>query len=250
MRLRQVVLAARDLDRVCDELADVLGLGEPFADPGVAVFGLRNAVFPVGDTFLEVVSPVAEDTAAGRFIERRGGDGGYMVIVQTADLAADRRRVEALGVRVVWETELPDIATIHLHPRDVGGAILSLDVAEPPASWRWAGPGWPERSRTDVTTAVAAVELRAADPRALSQRWSRVLDRPAAASEAGGYAIPLDHGTLRFAAGGAAEAPGIAAFDVAARDPAGVLARARLRGLLSGDDALAIAGARFRVRPA
>ena len=57
VRLRQAVLAAADLDGVANELREVLGLGEPFADPGVAAFGLQNAVFALGDRFLEVVSP-------------------------------------------------------------------------------------------------------------------------------------------------------------------------------------------------
>src|SRR5215208_3455104 len=49
-----------------------LPLGEPYGDPGVAYFGLRNAVMPLGDTFVEVVSPIGEGTAAGRFLDRRG----------------------------------------------------------------------------------------------------------------------------------------------------------------------------------
>jgi hypothetical protein len=34
-RIRQVVLAARDLDPVANRLRDALHLGEPFSDPGV-----------------------------------------------------------------------------------------------------------------------------------------------------------------------------------------------------------------------
>ena len=42
----------------------------------------------------------------------------------------------------MWQITLDDIATVYLHPRDVGGALLSLDEPRPPASWRWAGPEW------------------------------------------------------------------------------------------------------------
>jgi len=66
MRLRQVALVARELDPVVADLTAVLGIEVAFHDPGVAEFGLRNAVMPVGDTFLEVVSPVQENTTAGR----------------------------------------------------------------------------------------------------------------------------------------------------------------------------------------
>jgi Glyoxalase-like domain len=103
LRLRQAVLAARDLDAVAGRLRAELGLGEPFADPNVAHFGLRNAVFALGDTFLEVVSPVAEDTAAGRWIERRGGDCGYMLMFQVGDVEAARARAGELAVREVFE---------------------------------------------------------------------------------------------------------------------------------------------------
>ncbi|MDQ3739822.1 MAG: VOC family protein, partial [Actinomycetota bacterium] len=141
LRLRQAVLAARDLDAAVERLRDALPLGEPFADPGVGHFGLRNAVMALGDTFVEVVSPVREDTAAGRHLDRRG-DGGYMVMFQLDDLAPARERAAALGVRTVWELELPDIVDVHLHPRDMGAAIVALDRCDPPEGWRWGGPDW------------------------------------------------------------------------------------------------------------
>ncbi len=98
---------------------------------------------PVGDTFLEVVSPKQEGTTAGRFLERQGGDAGYMVILQTDESMDDfRRRMQRLGVRVVWTADHDDIRGTHLHPKDVGGAILSVDWASPAESWRWAGPEW------------------------------------------------------------------------------------------------------------
>ena len=120
-RLRQVAVVARDCDTVAGELSQAFGWAQPYHDPGVGQFGLTNAVFAVGDTFLEVVAPAAPDTTAGRYLARRGGDGGYMAIFQVPDLAAARRRLPGLGVRVVWTADLPDIAGTHLHPRDVPG---------------------------------------------------------------------------------------------------------------------------------
>jgi len=135
-------MVALDCGLVAGELGRTFDWPQPFADPGVAQFGLCNAVFAAGDTFVEVVAPVEPGTAAGRYLERRGGGGGYMAIFQVPDLAAARRRVDLLGVRVVWTADLPDIAGTHLHPGDVPGAIVSLDWADPAESWRWAGPSW------------------------------------------------------------------------------------------------------------
>src|SRR3984885_7922975 len=97
MRLRQIALVAKDLAAARADICAVLGIDYAFDDPGVGKYGLRNAVFPIGDTFLEVVSPKQTGTTAGRLLEKRGGDGGYMVILQVDDLAAALGRVANAG---------------------------------------------------------------------------------------------------------------------------------------------------------
>jgi len=62
-----------ELEPVVADLEAVLGLAVAFRDPGVARFGLHNAVLPAGSQFVEVVSPTRMDTAGGRYLERRGG---------------------------------------------------------------------------------------------------------------------------------------------------------------------------------
>lgn len=168
MRLRQAVLAARDLEGTKRTL-EALGLRDPYRDPGVEEFGLDNAVYPVGDTFLEVVSPIRDDTTAGRYLDRVGTDpAGYMVIVQVDDLDDIRGRAERLRVRTVWSIDLDDIRASHLHPKDAG-AITSIDQPTGPASWRWGGPGWEERA---VPGRVRAVTLGAD-----AELWSGLLNR-------------------------------------------------------------------------
>lgn len=240
MRLRQVVVAARDLEKAVADLTAVLGIEVAYRDPLVATFGLVNAVMPIGDAFLEVVSPTTADAPARRFLDRRGGDGGYMVILQSDDLDADRRRVAALGVRIVWQGDLPDIRGTHLHPSDVGGAILSLDDATPPASWHWAGPAWERHVRTEVVRDVVGVELEAPDPAALAARWAEVLGRRIGA----GDTIALDGATLAFVRGATT---GIRGYALAAVDAAGAIARARARGLAVDGDAFVAAGTRFQL---
>ena len=64
-------------------------------------FGLNNIVMPVGGEFLEVVAPFRDDASGARYLARRGGDAGYMVILQDEDALAHRERLEAAGVRVI-----------------------------------------------------------------------------------------------------------------------------------------------------
>ncbi|HJP36842.1 MAG TPA: hypothetical protein QF901_12720, partial [Gammaproteobacteria bacterium] len=82
LHLRQIAFVAEKLQPVLDDLRGVLGLEVCFVDPEVDVFGLENSLVPIGTNFIEVVAPVKEGTAGGRYLERRQGDGGYMVITQ------------------------------------------------------------------------------------------------------------------------------------------------------------------------
>lgn len=172
-RLRQAVLAARDLDAVTDQLRRVLGLQEPFADPAVEHFGLRNAVFALGDTFLEVVSPIRPDTSAGRLIERRSGDCGYMLMFQVEDLGTARARASEAGVREVFEVSVDDMSEVHLHPSDVRAAIVSLSQPEPPESWRWGGPDWQSRK---APLQITGATITVAQPVGVAALWATILD--------------------------------------------------------------------------
>jgi hypothetical protein len=180
VRLRQAVLVAHELEPLAATIRSALGLDEPFRDPGVAEFGLVNVVFAIGDCFLEIISPTGPDTAAGRHLQRTGGDGGYMALFDLEDLASARARAEQNGVRVVWQIDLPDISGTHLHPQDVRGAIVSFDTPAAPASWRWGGPRWIDGQPADVrpNPRLAGLVVRVVDVEASARTWAGVLDAP------------------------------------------------------------------------
>src|ERR1700759_3013199 len=154
MRLRQIALVGQDLAAAEADIRAILGLDYAYNDPGVGKFGLKNAVFPVGETFLEVVSPKQAGTTAGRLLEKRGGDGGYMVILQVRDIADARAHIASAGAGVGEQADLQGgtVAMSHVHPRDVGGAILSVDYMHPWDRWEWGGPEGLQHVRSDVST--------------------------------------------------------------------------------------------------
>ena len=254
MRIRQLALVARDLTPAVPHLKTVFGLGDGFEDPGVGSFGLVNTVLPVGDTFLEVVSPKQEGTTAGRLLERRAGDGGYMVIIQVdgddLSLTRERDRMKDLGVRIVFDHALENIATLHLHPRDVGAAILSLDLACPSESWLWAGPDWESRTRSNLVHGIVGAALQSKDPQATAARWAQILDRPLESSREGDPAISLDAGsTLRFLPDRDGRGDGLSEIDLATKVPEQVLENARAQGLPvdSARRSIDLGGVRFHL---
>src|SRR4051812_24290270 len=153
-RLRQAVIVAAHQPAPEPALGTQLGLHDPFYDPSIIHFGLTNAVFTVGDTFLEVISPAREGTTAGRYRERIGGDGGYMATFQVPDIDDAQKRLIDLDVRVVFDGSHPDIADLHLHPRDVPGAIVAS--TRPGRRAPGASAGRPGRPRCPPASSRAA----------------------------------------------------------------------------------------------
>jgi hypothetical protein len=246
MRLRQVAFVANRLGPAVEDITSVLGIAVAYNDPGVGKYGLENAVMPIGDTFLEVVAPVKEGTTAGRLLEKRGGDGGYMVILQVDNISEARQRVTDLGVRVVDRWDGPGACYTHLHPRDVGGAILSLDSMYPRDRWEWAGPRWREHVRTNRTVTITGVELQANDPAAMAARCREVLGLPVSPADAG-HVIALDGGFIRFVGAGDGRGEGVSGMDVAAADRDAIIVAAKARGLPVSGDIVELCGVHVRL---
>ena len=103
IRLRQIVMVAADLDVVEQQIVDALGVELCYRDPGVEHFGLRNALFPIGDKLLEVVSPIRDGTTAGRFLDKRG-DAMHHLAIAVTDVGEALRRLADAGARLDDDT--------------------------------------------------------------------------------------------------------------------------------------------------
>lgn len=228
-RLRQLVIASETTDTI-DVLREVLELGAPYVDPGVKEFGLTNGVFAIGDQFLEVVVPEVETAPAQRFLNR-GGPGGYMVIFQTPDLEGVRAKADEMGIRRVWNADLKDISASHLHPADIGAAIVSIDEARPASSWRWGGPDWNKRSKPGRL--IGAV-IESPDSAALAKRWSDVLG-----AERAGNKVQLEDAALEFYP---ADTERLVAFHMHLPDADAALARAKRADLAVEGQTIHVAG--------
>lgn len=249
MRLRQIALVARDLEKNAADLTAVLGLSIAYRDPGVGRFGLANIVAPIGNDFIEIVAPIAEGTAGGRYLDRRGGDGGYMVILQGDDAEADCERIEEMGVRVVERISRPTYVANHYHPADTGGVLLSIDSVPgghwrvPDCDWAPAGPEWRAHRRGEIATALVGAELQSDDPEACAELWSRLLDVPLGL----GRVIRLANATLRFVPVTDGRGRGLGGIDVAVTEQGRAIDEARRRGLPVSGDTVTICGTRVNL---
>jgi hypothetical protein len=138
----------------------------------VGFFGLHNALFCIGDQFLEVVSPIQEGTTAGRLLEKLGGDGGYMALYEVDDLDARIDHVKSLGIRTVWEGTGDAIRGRHLHPRDTGGTLVSLDQPDVAGEWAWGGPEWKSRRSSSVVSGIDSFTVSVPDPESSRIHWT------------------------------------------------------------------------------
>lgn len=251
LRLRQVALVAQKLEPVLTQFTNVLGIEVCYRDPGIARHGLENALLPIGPVFIEVVAPVQPNTTAGRYLERRNGDGGYMFIVDCDDVGRRRTHVKAMGIRIIAENKKIDwspVESFQLHPKDTGGAILSIGThaagEDLMGGYHWAGRDWQKFVRSEPVSAVLGCDIQSNDPAALASRWSAIFERPVTTRD-GSPIIDLELGFARFVADTDGRGEGLSAVHLKTTDRTRILAAARAEKLTVKDDAIDICGTWF-----
>jgi len=251
LRLRQICLVASELDGPVDDLKTIFGLETCHHDPAVEKYGLTNALLPVGTNFLEVVAPFRNETAAGRYIDRRGGDGGYMVILQCDDAEARAARMTDIGVRIANRLDYGTYLGLQLHPKDTGGAILETSTdprgTAPDGPWHPAGDDWEGAIRTNVTTAMTGVEMQSGEPASLAKRWSEVLDVSLGNDAQGNPALNLENVEIRFIPAEDGRGEGLGGLDLQVADRGHILREAAARGCDIIDDTVLVCGTRFKL---
>lgn len=243
-RLRQICLVAPAIEPAASDIPAIMGLDICYRDPNVGRYGLENILMPVGDVLLEVVAPTREGTAAGRFIEKTGGRGGYMAIFSCADPRERGRNAETLGVRTAHTIDRPPYLGVQLHPRDCRAAFIEFNHTAgsdnvlgpyPPA-----GPEWHKAIRTDTTQALTGITMESPDPAGLAAHWGAIIG--CSATRGGTPELRLPNATIRFVEGTTEMMSGLT-FKVADRDA--VLRAARAKGLPVKDDGFRLCGVDF-----
>ena len=171
-----------------------------------------------------------------------------MLILQTDDFERELARFARLGVRRVWAKDLPDIRATHLHPKDIGGAIVSIDQPTP------AGVVALGRARLDAAGRPRRAAARGRRHRrrrrpggAWPRRWATVLGLSVPTAQGATQRLVLDGGWIDFEAADV-RGDGISGYTLAVADRDAVLARARDMGLAVACHAVMLFGTRIELR--
>ena len=248
MMLRQICLVAPHLEPVISDIAAIMGLEVCYRDGNVEKYGLVNALLPVDTILLEVVAPFQRGTAAGRFIEKTAGHGGYMAIFCCDDPDAHAARANAMGVRTANMITHAPYHGVQLHPRDCRAAFIEFNHTDgsddvlgvyPPA-----GPDWQKHIRKDVTKAIVGVEMQSPDPAGLAAHWGRIIGVGMTKAADDVPELKLPNATFRFVKGADEIMSGVE-FRVA--DVAKVCDAAKARGYKVSSNEFLIGGVKFRL---
>lgn len=246
VRLRQICLVARRLEPLVSDIAAILGLNVCYRDGNVAKYGLENALLPIDTTLLEVVAPIQDGTAAGRFLDKTGGRGGYMAIFACDDPDAWGRNAERLGVRVANVIDHAPYHGVQLHPRDCRAAFIEFNHTQDSddilGAYPPAGPDWQRAIRTDVTKTLIGVEMQSLDPQGLAAHWGRIIGIDARQGDDGHPEIALVNCRFRFVDGAGDMMSGLT---LQVGNLATILEAAKARGYAVTDRSFMLGGVSF-----
>jgi hypothetical protein len=248
LRLRQICLVAPHLEPVISDIAGIMGLSVCYRDGNVAKYGLENALLPVDTILLEVVAPFQQGTAAGRFLDKTGGRGGYMAIFCCDNPDARAKHAEKIGVRIANVIGHSPYHGVQLHPRDCRAAFIEFNHTDgsddilgpyPPA-----GPDWQKSIAKDVTQALVGVEMQSPDPQGLAEHWGRIVEIPVTKNAGGAPELKLPNCRFSFVKGATDIMSGLM-FRV--RDIARVLDVAKAKGRAVSGNSFELGGVTFRL---
>jgi methylmalonyl-CoA epimerase len=94
----------------------------------IAGQGVEAALLDVGESHVELLAPLAEDTAVARFLAKHG-PGIHHVAYAVEDVDAALEQLRARGLRAIDDSPRPGIRgsrIAFLHPATAGGVLTEL----------------------------------------------------------------------------------------------------------------------------
>jgi methylmalonyl-CoA/ethylmalonyl-CoA epimerase len=126
-RIDHIGLAVADLDSAIALHTSTYGMPLVHRET-VPEQGVEAALLDVGESHVELIAPLGEDTPVGRFLAAKG-PGLHHVAYQVADVSAALQQLREAGMRLIDETPRTGIRgsqVAFLHPKTAGGVLTEL----------------------------------------------------------------------------------------------------------------------------
>jgi methylmalonyl-CoA/ethylmalonyl-CoA epimerase len=134
LRIDHVGIACRSLDAAIERYTSVLGLAvvsrETNGEQGVreAMLAISGLATSDGESYVQLLEPLGDDTPVGRFLARRG-EGIHHVGYAVPDVVAALETIGGRGVRLIDKRPRHGsmgASIAFLHPADLGGVLTEL----------------------------------------------------------------------------------------------------------------------------
>lgn len=121
-----VGIAVKDIYAALQFFENIFGL-PPGHVADLPQQGVRATLLEVGQTRLELLQPLSDDTTVGRFLARHG-EGLHHLALNVTDLSDKLRKLEEQGIQLVDKQPREGLSgTIaFIHPRSVFGVLTEL----------------------------------------------------------------------------------------------------------------------------
>ena len=126
-RIDHIGVAVDDLEAAIELYGSRFDMREQHRET-VESQGVEAVLLEVGDGHVEQLRPLADDTAIGKFLAKRG-PGLHHVAYQTEDIDRTLGAVRDAGIDLIDETPRIGIRgsrVAFLHPRSTGGVLTEL----------------------------------------------------------------------------------------------------------------------------
>lgn len=126
-KISHIAVIVSDLDEAMKFWVEALGLElshvEHVEDQAVDV-----AFLPAGESDIELLKPITEDSGVAKFLQKRG-PGIHHICFEVEDIAESLIRLKARGIQLI--NEEPTIGTggkkiAFIHPKSTGGVLVEL----------------------------------------------------------------------------------------------------------------------------
>jgi len=120
-------VAVADLDAAIAIHRDTYGMPLVHRET-IEAQGVEAALLDVGESHVELLAPLGDDTPVGKFLAKRG-PGLHHVAYQVDDIEATLRRLRDQGLRLIDEsprTGIRQSQVAFLHPSSSGGVLTEI----------------------------------------------------------------------------------------------------------------------------